>query len=307
MFKTVINSYKKFKNKIKNNIPFFIISLLIFLFLVVYLANSIFITIKAGEAGVLYRKFFGGTVVDRVYGEGLHILFPWDTMFIYNVRIQEAPKEFEVLTKNGLKVKLIVSIRYSPEYFFLGALHKRIGPEYLNIVIIPQIETILRVVLGKLDVEEVYTSQRAVIEKTLNEAIEQVSQRYIFIDNVLIKRIILPEAIEKAIENKAAQKQKAEAYIYMVEQEKKEAEMKKIKAEGYKIYNETIRASLTQEILKWESIQATLKLAESQNSKIVVIGDSKSGMPIIGSIPFEKELNPPQQITPPKIPSGQNK
>jgi regulator of protease activity HflC (stomatin/prohibitin superfamily) len=279
--------YDFIKDKIKSNSAVFIVVLLIALFVVAYLFNSIVYTISSGEGGVLYRRFFGGTVVDKVYPEGIHFIFPWDRMYIYNVRVQEVPYEFDVLTKKGLRVQLRISIRYAPEYDLLGVLHQKVGPDYVNKVVIPEIESVLRVIIGQMDAEEVYTTKTAVIEKAINEAIEQVSQRFIKVDDVIIKRLQLPPSVEDAIRYKIEQKHLAEAYIFKIEREEREAERKRVEAGGIRDYNEIVQSSLSDKILYWKSIQASLELSKSQNSKVVVIGGGKNGLPIFGNIPID--------------------
>lgn len=281
--------YEYLKDKIKNNSAVFIVTVLIVLLIVAYLYNSIVYTINSGEGGVFYSRFFGGTQVDKIYPEGIHFIYPWDRMYIYNVRVQEVPYEFDVLTKNGLRVQLRISIRYAPEYDLLGVLHQQVGPDYVNKVVIPEIESVLRIIIGKMGAEDVYTTKTAVIEKAINEAIEQVSQRFVKVDDVIIKRLQLPSSVEDAIRYKIEQKHLAEAYIFKIEREKKEAERKRIEAGGIRDYNNILQSSLSDKILHWKSIQASLELSKSQNSKVVVIGGGKNGLPIFGNIPIAAE------------------
>ena len=281
MFKALWETINK---KFKTNQPFLIIFFLILLFVCVYFFNNIFIVIYPGEGGVKYELFFGGTVVDRVYAEGFHLMWPWDKMYKYNVRVQQIAHEFDVLSKNGLKVHLYISIRYYPEYDLLAVLHQKVGPDYAEKVVIPEIEQVLRLIIGQMDADEVYNTGRAIIEKSLNEATEQVAQRFIIVDNVIIKKIGLPEQIEKAIENKMEEKEIAEAYIYIIEKQQREAERKRIEAKMMKEYNDIVNLSLTPEVLEWMAIQATLELSKSDNAKVVVIGGGKRGLPILGDI-----------------------
>ncbi len=269
------------KAKIWANLPQILVTALILAFLLVYFWHSIFITIKAGEAGVLYLRFFGGTVIDKVYGEGFHTIAPWDTMTIYNVRYQANPHEMDALTQTGLRVHLYINIRYHPEYNVLGVLHQTVGPDYVNKIVVPEVESVLRKIIGQFDAEEVYTTKRAIVERIVNEALEQVSHRFVKIDNVMITSLELPERIKQAIEAKLEQQQLAEAYRYRLDGERKEAERKRIEAAGYRDYNTILESSITEKILKWKGVQATLELSKSQNSKIIIIGAGKDGLPVI--------------------------
>ncbi|MBI9089230.1 MAG: prohibitin family protein [Desulfobacterium sp.] len=279
----------KIKQKIRDNQQYFILVGLMVTLLLIYLFPNIFIVIHSGEAGVLYRRFHGGTVVDKVYGEGLKVIWPFDIMYIYNVRIQEVTEEFKVLTKSGLKVGALISIRYYPEYNQLGVLHQRLGPSYLEKVILPEIEAVLRIIIGRLEAEAVYRTETSLIEKAVNDAVEEVAQRFVNIDDVLIKRITLPEDIEKAIQYKVEQKHVADAHIFKILREKREAERKRIEGRGIRDQLKIITQSLPKgQILKWFGIKTTLELARSENAKVVIIG-GKDGLPIIGNVPFLTE------------------
>lgn len=292
----------KIYQKLKENLPVFLVILLVFLIIFIFMFNRIVIIKKPGEASVLYKVFFGGTVTTRVYGEGVDFIYPWDKMYTYNVRFQQVPHEFDVLTKNGLKVHLSISIRYRPEYKLVGMLHQSVGPDYVNIVVIPEIENVLRVLIGQQNAEDVYMTKGSIIEKSLSEAVEQIAQRFVKVDDVIIKRIQLPPQIEAIIQAKMEQKHLADAYKFKLEKEKKEVERKTIEAKGLKIFNQ----ALSKEILHWMGVNATLKLSESENTKTVIIGGGKGGLPVIGSLP----LAPFTEITPaepkePKAPETQ--
>lgn len=257
--------------------------------LFIYLIPNMFVMINSGEAGVLYRRFFGGTVLERVYGEGIKIIWPFDIMYVYNVRIQETTKEFDMLTKNGLKIKLLVSIRYHPVYNMLSVLHQQLGPNYSEIVIIPEVETVLRVIIGRLEAEAVYRTETSLIEQSVNKAVEEVAQRFISIDDVLLKQILLPQEIEKAIRDKVEQKHIADAFTFKIKREEQEAERKRIEGRGIRDQLNIITQGLPKgQILKWFGIKTTLELAQSNNAKVVIIG-GKDGLPIIGNVPFLTE------------------
>ena len=269
------------RSHVDANFPAYVVSVLLLLFFIVYFWPRIFITVHAGQSGVLYKRFFGGTVVDRVYGEGFHIIFPWNIMTVYDVRYQVAPHQMEVLTNKGLKVGVTMSIRYRPETEILGVLHQVVGPDYLKKIVIPEVEAVLRTVLGRYDAEEIYTTQKGVIQQVVNEALEQVSQRFVKIDDVVITAVELPPKIRAAIEAKLEEQQLAEAYVFKLEREKSEAERKRIEASGIRDYNRMIEASLSEKVLKWKGVEATRDLATSPNAKIVVIGGGKDGLPVI--------------------------
>jgi len=273
--------FKKIKRRIKDNLPLVIVTVLILLFIVVYFWPRIFITIKSGEGGVLFSRFFGGTITDRIYAEGFHIIAPWDIMNIYNVRVQQARHEMSVLTIKGMPIRLSLSIRYQPDYYVLGVLHQKVGPQYVDKIVIPEVEATLRTIIGNYEAEEVYSTKRGIVQKFVSEAVNQISERFVRVDDVLITNVELPKLIREAIDLKLEQKQRAQAYEYILQKETKEAERKRIEAKGIKDYNDIIASSLSEQILTWKGVLATLKISESENAKVIVIGSGKDGLPVI--------------------------
>jgi len=266
---------------LKRNLPYLLVGTFVILFLVAYLFNHIVVSIMPGEAAVLYRRFFGGTDLTHVYGEGVHLIWPWDIMYPYNIRVQQIPHQSEVLTKDGLKVTIDTSIICYPDYGLLGMLHQHVGPDYINTIVIPEIEAIIRTNLGKMSAEEIYMASTPILESTVNKAVEKISERFVRIDDVLIKKIVLPEFVKQAIENKMQEKHLALAYEFKLQRERQEAERKRVEAMGIKTFNELVSSSLTAEILKWKGIIATETIAQSPNAKVVVIGNGENGLPVI--------------------------
>lgn len=269
----------------KKKIRFFLPTIFAFAVLLLgcsaFFVHNILYIIYPGFAGVRWR-FFSGTEVDYVYPEGFHLIFPTDKLYIYDVRIQEISRELDVLSRSGLKVQIFLSIRFRPKYKYLGLLHKNIGMDYPEKVILPEIESVMREIIGTLEADQIYTTGRKVISEAIDQAIEQLYQRYIQVDDVLIRKIILPDIVENAIKFKIEQKHLVEAHNFVVEKEKKEAQRKHIEALGIENKNRIISNSLknNKELLQWEGIQASIKFAESKNAKVIIMGD-KNGLPVI--------------------------
>jgi regulator of protease activity HflC (stomatin/prohibitin superfamily) len=270
---------------LKKKIRFFLPTIFAFAVLLLgcsaFFVHNILYIIYPGFAGVRWR-FFSGTEVDYVYPEGFHLIFPTDKLYIYDVRIQEISRELDVLSRSGLKVQIFLSIRFRPKYKYLGLLHKNIGMDYPEKVILPEIESVMREIIGTLEADQIYTTGRKVISEAIDQAIEQLYQRYIQVDDVLIRKIILPDIVENAIKFKIEQKHLVEAHNFVVEKEKKEAQRKHIEALGIENKNRIISNSLknNKELLQWEGIQASIKFAESKNAKVIIMGD-KNGLPVI--------------------------
>lgn len=263
------------------NRPRWIVSTLIILLLLAILWPSVFVTIHAGEAGVYFKRFGGGTVIDRIYGEGLHLVAPWDSLTVYNVRFQTNYHEMDILTSTGMQVHVKLAVRYQPEYDTLGVLHQKVGADYFNKIIIPDVEAITRKMVGQYNVETLYASETDILQKLTNEAFASANDKYLKIDKLLITKIEMPPKIKEAIEKKQEEQQLSEAYQYKLAREKKEAERKEIEAKGIQTANTIIASSLSEQILRWKGIDATLDVAKSQNSKIVLFGSGKSSLPLL--------------------------
>ena len=247
-----------------------------------YFFNRIFINIYPGEAGVMWYRFFGGTDMNYVYSEGLHIIPPWDKMYIYDTRIQHQPFEFEALSKDGLPIAFEVSVRYYPDREHLPQLHKNVGPDYVRKVVQPEVQAHLRKVVANYLPDEIYTSEGYLLQIIMQGAMGALAERYINLDNLLIRRMVLPETIIDAIERKLAQEQYVQEYDYRLQREEKEARRKAIEAEGIKRFQDIVKSSnFFDKYLQFKGIDATVELAKSNNSKVVVIGGGKGNLPLI--------------------------
>lgn len=280
LFEYFKKSFSHFRNRIHNSLPYFSVFLLVFVMSIAFFWPQIVITINSGEGGVLYRRFFG-TVTDKVYTGGIHVIYPWDTMYIYNGRIQTVLHDFDVLTNQGLPIHLSLAIRFRPEYEMLGLLHQQVGPDYINTIITPQVESVLRKRLSPYNPEDIYMNKDNILTQVVIEAMEELGQKYITANDVIIREIHLPKTILEAIEAKLTEEQREQAYAYRLKREEKEAQRKRLEAEGIKDYQNTVSKTLSDKLLKWQGIQATVELAKSNNTKIVVIGGGNTGMPLI--------------------------
>ncbi|MGH6629457.1 MAG: prohibitin family protein [Burkholderiales bacterium] len=260
--------------------PYAFVLVLLSALLLVVLWYRIVIIIWPGTAGVLYH-LFTGTQIDYVYPEGLVIVSPLNTMYIYETRKQVAFHEFDVLTSKGLTIHLALAVRYQPEVPLLGILHQKIGPDYLLRVIIPQAESVMRKELGNYTAEDIYTNKEGLLTNAILLALEEVGRNFVQVEDIIIRSITLPEAIKKAIEDKLVQEEVLKSYEYRVQTANREAERLRIEAGGIKDYHLTVAKGATEKSLRLQGIEATKDLAKSSNAKMVVIGAGKDGLPII--------------------------
>ncbi len=262
--------------------PLQLISLgLLMSLLLVFFFDKIVISIHSGEVGVLWRRLGNGTVIDNVYLEGVHVILPINKMYVYNIRKQHYNDSIDVLTRDGLTVKVQYTVRYFVDKDTLPLLHQRIGPDYVNVVVRPDVRSVIRTLFGQFTPEQIYTAQKAIQEDISETSKMRLAARFVTLDDVPIEKITLPAKITESIEAKMIQQQREGEYVYRLSIAKKEADRLKTESEGYKLYNDNVNRSLTPSILQWHGIKATQELAKSPNSKMVIIGSGKSGLPII--------------------------
>lgn len=282
-----MDNYQNYKNP---NLNFnvnprtkLLIGLGVVLFLIIIFWSRMTITIGAGQAGVLFRTFGNGVQTDRTYDEGFHFLAPWNKMIIYEVRQQEVFEKMSVLSSNGLEITLEISTWYRPIYDKLALLHKEKGEAYVDRVIKPALRSATREVVGRYTPEQIYSTKREAVQQEIFEVLSEFLQvQFVGIIEVLVRDITLPPTIKTAIEKKLKQEQESLEYEFRLEKARKEAQRQKIDAEGKANANRILNASLSDKILKEKGIEATLKLSESPNSKVIIIGGGKGGgLPII--------------------------
>tara|TARA_R110002012_G_scaffold81945_3_gene207427 strand:+ start:16364 stop:17179 length:816 start_codon:yes stop_codon:yes gene_type:complete len=256
--------------------------IIVIVILIVVIAKSA-ITIGSGEAGVLYKTFDNGVVTDEpALGEGFHIVAPWNKVHVYEVRQQEILEKMNVLSSNGLDIKLEASVWFQPAFESLGKLHQEKSEMYKERVLLPAIRSAARSVVGRYTPEQLYSSKRDAIQQEIFEETQKiVKDQYIQLNEVLVRDVTLPPTIKDAIERKLKQEQESLEYEFRLVTAAKEAEKVIIEAQGKADANRILSASLNDQILRDKGIEATVKLSESPNSKTIIIGSGESGLPII--------------------------
>lgn len=258
--------------------------ILIFIILIVVLvfSNATFLTIDAGERGVLFERFGGGLKKEQVYGPGFHMIAPWNTMYVYDVREQQIEEPMEVLSNNGLNIQVDITMRFNPVYDKIGTLHEKFGKDYVNTLVRPEVRSSVRKIIGRYQPEELYSSKREEVQQAIHKDLQTVmTNNFVDLRATLIRNIVLPEKVKTAIEEKIQAEQSALKYEYILQQSRKEAERRIIEAEAKARSNQILSASLSDKILKDKGIEATLQLANSPNSKVIIVGGNGDGLPLI--------------------------
>jgi len=322
------------------HLPSVSVILLTAILTIILLWPYVVINVPSGQVGVLWKRFNGfdlyclcwvgrGTVLDprELREEGLHILWPWDKLYLYNLRLQSSMQTYNAISSDGVNVKAQISVRYQLRHDPVGVLHKFIGPGYFDSVVGPEIGSQARQVISKYTAQQVYTSrdpiQKAIrdsAEKSLQsnldslvqtEGLEQPDpknynhflQNSIRILDTLVLGIELPPEIVAAINRQTEQFYMIQEYKNRVEREAQESKRKQIEADGIAAFQRTVSQGISESYLRWRGIEATLALAQSTNAKIVIIGSGKDGLPIIlGNV--DTPLPQGTGITPPSGASG---
>ena len=254
------------------------------LIVLLILTNTTFVTIDPGEKGIVFKRFAGG--LDKTQpplSQGFKVIMPWNKVYIYDIRIQESFESMTVLSKNGLNIEVELSCRYRPHPERIADLHDEIGKDYLGTIIIPELRSATREIIGKYLPDELYSTKRETIQLEIFERTkDKVEKNYLIIDDILIRGVKLPQTLQDAIERKLKEEQSSLEYEFRLTSERKEAERRLIEAQAKADANTILTRSLNDMILRDKGIEATLKLAQSPNSKVVIVGGAGGdGLPLI--------------------------
>jgi regulator of protease activity HflC (stomatin/prohibitin superfamily) len=284
----------------ERHLPSVVIYLMVATLVAVVLYPHVAVTVPSGNVGVLWKRFGGGTVLDprRLKDEGLHLIWPWDRLFLYDLRLQSSTESYNAISSDGVSLTASVIVRFRLQRDAVPVLHQAIGPNYERVLVQPGIGSLTREVIAQYTAEQVYSTARQEIQDKIRSLVEdrltekmmeregeesyRVSMRdTVILYDILVTGIELPAAIVGAINRKTEQYYIAEEYKFRVEREKRESERKKIEAEGIRDFQQTVSQGISESYLRWRGIEATLQLSQSTNSKIVVIGSGKDGLPVI--------------------------
>jgi prohibitin 1 len=228
-------------------------------------------TVGPGRVGVIWRSRNGTD--ETPCTEGAYFVAWWNHMDVYDLRLMSHDELLDVITVNGLGIKLDTSVRYQAQGGEIVQLAVEIGPDYYAKVLEPVLRSEARRVMGQYTPEEIYSTKRDVIERQIREGVQaKIQGKHIALEAVLIRNVELPPAIRQAIDAKLAAEQEVLKMKYLLELAQSQAEQKRIEAKGIADYNATVAASLSAPILEFDRIQEIARLADSTNAKTVVLG-----------------------------------
>ena len=239
----------------------------------------------------------------KLKAEGMRITLPWNTVFLYDLRLQSATETYNAISRDGISLTATINIRFRLKREAVPELHQSVGPDYIQSLIEPEIGNRMREVIAEYTAEDVYSTKRAEVQDKIRQRAEAMMGEKMMsggesedqeenapyriplnallnLIDTLIFGIELPKAVETAINRKIEQYYISEEYKFRVAREIRESERKKIEAEGISEFQQIVSQGISDSYLRWRGIEATLQLAQSSNSKIVIMG-GKDGLPII--------------------------
>ncbi|MDO8548874.1 MAG: prohibitin family protein [Ignavibacteria bacterium] len=235
--------------------------------------------IPAGHVGVI--DFFGN-VSDNTLYPGVNFVNPMANVIKFDARTQELKEVMNVPSKEGMSVELEISLLYSLSFANANKIYKTVGEDYVEKILIPQFRSVVRGVTASYDAKALYTEEREILSKRIETDLSKlVVPRGITLEAAPLRQIILPPGLTGAIEEKLKAEQESQRMQFILQRETQEAERKRIEAQGIADFQRIVSQGISDQLLKWKGIEATEKLANSNNSKVVIIGSAKDGLPII--------------------------
>jgi prohibitin 1 len=248
------------------------------LILIILLFNSV-TRVGTGHVGVL--TLFG-KVTGETLGEGIHLINPLKTNNEMSIQTQSIKESASVPSSEGLMMSLDTSLIYHLNPDHASAVFQKTGADYENKFVEPTLRSAIREATASHSANALYTGEREMVGKQIFEQLSsQLSQRGLTVENVLLRDIQLPPTLRASIETKQQAEQEALAMNFRLQKETQEAQRKRIEAQGIRDFQQIVAQGISPQLLEWKGIEATENLAKSANAKVVVIGNSKNGLPLI--------------------------
>ncbi len=246
---------------------------------VVILLMQFFTMIPAGHVGVV--DFFGN-VSDQTLYPGINFVNPMANVVKFDARTQEIKETMNVPSREGLSVELEISLLFSLSFENANRIYKSVGENYVEKILLPQFRSVVRGVTASYEARALYTAQREELARKIESELSRlVKPRGITLEAAPLRQIILPAGLTASIEEKLKAEQESQRMQFVLERERQEAERKRIEAKGIADFQDIVSKGISDQLLRWKGIEATEKLSNSPNSKIVVIGSGKDGLPLI--------------------------
>jgi len=248
-------------------------------FLIVIALFASVARVDSGNVGVL--TLFG-RVTGEVLPEGVHVINPFKANNEMSIRTQELKESASVPSSEGLVMNLDTSLIYHLNPEKAAEVYQKIGPNYLNVLIEPNLRAAIRESTASHSANAFYTGEREAVAKQIyTQLTDKLGERGILVESVLLRDIQLPATLKSSIEAKQQAEQEALAMNFRLQKETQEAQRKRIEAAGIRDLQQIVAQGISPQLLEWKGIEATENLAKSANAKVVVIGNNKNGLPLI--------------------------
>jgi regulator of protease activity HflC (stomatin/prohibitin superfamily) len=235
--------------------------------------------VHTGHVGVV--SMFG-RVTGRTLSEGIHVVNPAAAVTELSIKTQEVKEHAAVPSKEGLIMGLEASLLYHLDSTRAAEVFQQIGPNYAEVLLQPTFRSAIRAVTAANTAASLYSDARENIAKQIQDDVaRQVAQRGVIVENVLLRDLQLPDTLKHAIEAKQQAQQEAQRMEFVLQREKQEAERKRVEAAGIKDFQDIVSQGISDKLLEWKGIEATMELVKSQNSKVIIVGNPKNGLPLV--------------------------
>jgi regulator of protease activity HflC (stomatin/prohibitin superfamily) len=246
--------------------------------LVIALSQS-WTIIPAGHTGVID---FLGNVSDNTLKPGVSMVNPMAKIEKMSIKTQELKELMSVPSKEGLSVQLEISLLFKLNSDMANEIYKTVGPNYADIILLPQFRSVVRGVTARYEAKALYTASREKLAGEILDELEKlVGPRGITVEQAPLRQIQLPARLTQSIEEKLQAEQEAQRMAFILQKEEQEADRKRIEARGIADFQDIVSVNISNMLLKWKGIEATEKLASSPNTKVIIIGSGKDGLPLI--------------------------
>ncbi|HLB00854.1 MAG TPA: prohibitin family protein [Bacteroidota bacterium] len=235
--------------------------------------------VPAGHVGVV--DFFG-TVSENTLKAGINIINPMAKVEKFSIQTKELKEVMQVLSREGLTIGLEISALHRLDPDSAASIYKKIGADYEDVVLVPQFRSVSRSVTANFQASALYSTERERLgENIMSELSKIVSVRGIIIESTPLRNVALPSQLTDAIEQKQRADQESQRMEFVLTKERQEADRKRVEAQGVADFQRIVATTISEQLLRWKGIEATLKIAESNNAKVVIIGSGKDGLPVI--------------------------
>jgi prohibitin 1 len=254
------------------------LTLVLVVFTIILLFSSV-VSIPTGHVGVL--TLFG-RVTGEVLDEGIHMINPLKSVERLSIQTQSVKESANVPSNEGLILALDTSLLFHLDRTKAADVYQKVGANYAEKIVEPTLRAAIRAATSAHTANALYTNARELVQQQIQDELStQLAPRGVIIENVLLRDVQLPAMLKTSIEAKQQAEQDALRMNFILQKEKQEAERKRIEAQGIADFQKIVAQGISTQLLEWKGIEATEKLATSANSKVVVVGNAKNGLPLI--------------------------